>query len=327
MTPNNNKPEKPASSFEIVTGTDVPEPFRGRKKTYRPWEAPPRLSGSEDMRVQNHVYDANEMIMKLVFDHMARDVPESVKSLVTRHFLSINGEAIDDYQPKFERSLVLLPQFELDDNELEVHKKVDLGKANMEEISSNFDRVGRRSAELALLRIIAGHRSEHMDPMMDELKVLMGAHFEDSRPKKFRVVGFDDNFMREERMQGIAIQYKKYHGRLGDNGTEVAARHTLVLRTDRASGFDQTARSVIQSAAQSDPTHIPMLSRVRGIFNEVTQEGPTHPFVAAAGIKLYMYNRGTAAEIDRRDRDLTTREKAEAAFDSSAMYYHGPEQT
>jgi hypothetical protein len=326
MTPNNRKSEKPATSFEVVAGTDVPEPFRGRKKTYRPWEAPPRLSGSEDMRVQNHVYDANEMIMRLIIDHMAGDVPVSVKSLVTRHLLSINGEEIYDYQPKFERSLVLLPQFELDDDELEVHKKVDLGTANMQEISSNFDRVGRRSAELALLRIIAGHRSEYVDPMMDELRVLMGAHFEDSKPKKYRFVDFDDNFLRDERMQAIVIRYKKYHGKLGDTGTEVAARHTLVLRTDRASGFDQIARSAIQSAIPNNPAHVPMLSRVRGIFNEVAEEGLAHPFVAAAIIKPYMYNRETAAKIDRRDRDQDKKDKIEAAFDSTTMYYHGPEQ-
>jgi len=327
MKPNNSDFETSAARFEVVAGTNVSEPFRGRKKTYRPWEAPPRVSAADDIRVANHQHDVNEMIMRLVFDHTADDVPRSAKSLVARHLFSKNGPEVEDYQPKFERSLVLLPQFELDDDELTVHKKVDLGKANMEEINSNFDRVGRRSAELALLRIISGYRAEFEEPMMDELRVLMGAHFEESKPKKYRVVGYDDNFLREERMDAIAIQYKKYHGTLSGTGNEVAARHTLVLRTDRASGFDPMARTMIQSAAQNNPNHIPMLSRVRGILNEVTEEGPSHPFVAAAAIKLYMYNRGTAAKIDRRDRDLTKREKTEAAFDSTAIYYRGPEQT
>lgn len=325
MISNNANSEFFGNRFELIPRTNVPEAFRGREETYRPWEAPPLLSANEDIRVADHQHDVNEMIMRLVFDHTGNDMPASVRSLVVRHTLPKDGTDINEYQGNHERSLMLLPQFELTNGELATHSKVDLGEANMQEIDSDFNRVGRRSAELALLRIIAGHRAEHIDPMMDELRVLMGAHFEESKPKKIRVVGFDDNFLRNERMQAIAIQYKKYHGELGDTGTEVAGRHTLVLRTDRASGFDPLATSVIQSAAQHDPTHIPKLNRVRSVFNEVIEEGPTHPFVAGAVIKLYMYNRGTAAEIDRRDRGLKKQELANGIFDSTVIHYRGPE--
>jgi len=67
------------------------------------------------------------------------------------------------------------------------------------------------------------------------------------------------------------------------------------------------------------------LNRVKAAFDEITTEGPAHPLVAGAAVKLYMYNRGTAAEIDRRDRDIKKQQRTDAAFDSTIIHYKGPE--
>jgi hypothetical protein len=183
-------------------------------------------------------------------------------------------------------------------------------------------RLGRKSAELAMLRVIAGHRAEYKDPMIEELAALLGAKFNVGKPRKYRIIGYDDNFLRHEDMAAIVFESKQsYVDEEDENGDFYDSRQVHVVRTDPASGFNQEVREAIQFAAEVDTTHISRLKRVKEVFDDIATVGPSHELVAASSIKLYIHNAATARTLAARDRVIARDQRKAQQFDSTQIYF------
>jgi hypothetical protein len=304
--------------FEFVPGTSIPEPITGREEDYRPWEAPPTLSVDKSQEVAIHQADVHTMHFRLI-----QNLPPSVIDAVANHVIPQGGKGLKDYQGNHERSLMLLPELELDNDGLAIRRKVELGKASMPEIKEDFMRLGRGSAELASLRVIDGHRSEYIPEMMEGVREVVGEGFNPGEPRKFRIIGLDDQFLQGRPMDSITWGYKQYLGPDAE-GNEYDSRHTFVLRTDSDDEFDPYIRMAMESAAQHDQSHIVHLKRVREVLDEMAATGPSHHWAAAATIKIYMFNRAIDEQIAQRDQALIAMRQNAEAFDSSKAFYVGP---
>lgn len=317
--------KKPDHPYAFVPGTSVREPISGREAEYRPWETLPRLSVDESPEVMMHQGEVHDMHLGLLNRHLPDDLPHATLNALTTHITPRAGKDIRDYQGNHERSLVILPELELDDLDLAIHHKVDLATANISEIVSNAERIKRGTGEVAILRVINGYRAEYEDSMVAELAGVLGPHFQAEEPRKFRIVGLDENYLRGEPMESITWGYKQYYGKL-PSGIEFDSRRSFVTRTDPASGFDPGIREVIQNAVQSDlgMGHVPHLKRVREVFDEIVETGPAHPLVAGAVIKIYLFNQAVDTELAQRFAEQRKQQQAFDAFDTSKIHYKGP---
>jgi hypothetical protein len=304
--------------FGLIDGTTIREPTTGRESDYRPWEAPPITTRHENPDIEAHQAEVENMLSALI---ELVDVPDVTKELIGQHILSSDVRRDIENQNGYRNRLMLLPDLELDDTQLQLHQRVLLGTATIAENLTHMELVKRSSSEVAMVRTVGKSRTEYRTQMFEELGTAMGADFAMSEPRNFQIEGFDNNFFRDKLMESFIFSFKQDCGTLpGD--IDVKARTSLIVCTNFKSGFDQDIRHVIQSSAQHDRAHIPMLRRVKPILEDLAGQNVTHPYVVGSITSVYAYNPEVAALLV--ERDLKRKKNlASYSIQSDGMYYNG----
>lgn len=294
--------KKSTNLYEYIAGTNIREPISGRESEYRPWEAPPLLASSENSEVLVHQAEVREMLMNLILYNLEKqNIKLNEAGLVKQDVFPDDELSSRDFQGNHEASLVTDPENELTEDQLLIFRKVEHGTADMAEIKESMRDMGRSSAELAMIRIIAGYRAEHTDPMMEELMAIIGSRFEPAEHKKYRV----NKLLVDEaagRLLAATVEFKQdLSTEKDDDGNLFGLRGKATLRLNTRA-FNPNARSVLEKAALNGhaPVGVLKLRAIRDEICRIIEEGPSHPAVLAMTKKAYVYNPDNSREIDKR---------------------------
>lgn len=257
-------------------------------------------------------------------------IPARHASLVTRSIFPSDERTSRDFEGNHDRRLMLLPEFELDQAELVTHDRVNIGTASLYEIRGNANRTGRRSAGVASLRMVGGHRSEYIPPMYDDVEEFIGDDYDPGQPRKFRITDYDDSYLSGKPLTALTIEFKQNLTTTpDDHGNLYGSRHRATVRLDTRS-VDPNTRRVFQEAAPNNHgSALFRLRRIQDFISDIISSQMTHPAIEAAKLDIYMHNPETRKQIDARDRSRRQSDRVRKLFDTSQIAYFigGTQQT
>ena len=197
-------------------------------------------------------------LQKLTYRDLPDDVPLEIIDYVHRTFakrFDARGEANEE---NFTSALnyACYDQF-LSDAELAMVDNGRLGHASAAELLLVQDMLGMKSIELACLTHPYGVNIEILEEMRSAVQFAIelfdGAFHSDPEPIFKVKESLNDNAKLPDLSKGVLMTRKRIVGRLPD-GTIIKERSSFVLRTDVASGFDQSIVERLHEELEQDPT-------------------------------------------------------------------------